>query len=126
MICRRGIEPQHGYWTIPGGFMEINETTEEGAIRETWEETRAKVEIDRLHGVYNMPEIDQVYFVYLANMLTPDFEHTPESTEIRLVKPSEIPWDEIAFRVLEKALRQYVEQTAYPKHGVHHETVFKR
>lgn len=109
LMCKRGIEPRLGYWTLPGGFMELNETTDEGAARETWEETRAKVDIQHLHGVYNIPHINQVYFFYLAKMRTPDFEITPESTEIKLVTKDEIPWEHLAFGVVEKALRQYLD-----------------
>ena len=123
MLCRRGIEPRLGFWTIPGGFMELDETTEQGAVRETWEETKAKVNIDRLFGVYNMPQINQVYFVYLASLTEPKFELTPESTEIRFFEASEIPWDDIAFRVIEKSLRQYVNDEKIGEHGVHHDVV---
>lgn len=107
-MCKRGIEPRANYWTLPGGFMEINETTEQGAIRETWEEARAKVEIVKLHGVYNIPRINQVYFFYLAKMLSPDFETTFESTEIKFCTKDEIPWDDLAFKVVDLALRQYI------------------
>lgn len=88
--------------------MELDETTEQGAIRETWEETRARVEIEHLHGIYNIPQINQVYFVYKANMLSADFEITTESTEIKLVHPNDIPWDDLAFHVMKKALEQYI------------------
>ena len=107
-MCRRGIEPRRGYWTLPAGFMELGETTEEGAVRETWEETRAQVDIKHLHGVYNIPEISQVYMIYLAQMRSPDFEVTPESTEIKLCLPNEIPWSDIAFWVMKMALEQYL------------------
>jgi len=88
--------------------MEMNETTEQGAVRETWEEARAKVDIQHLHGVYNIPTINQVYFFYLAKLRTPDFETTLESTEIKLVEKEDIPWDNLAFRVVEVALKQYL------------------
>lgn len=123
MLCKRGIEPRLGYWTIPGGFMELGETTEQGAIRETWEETRAKVTIERLFGVYNMPQINQVYFVYLADLTEPVFETTVESTEIKLLSPDEIPWDDIAFRVINTSLRQYVDDACTGRDGVHHDVV---
>lgn len=109
LLCKRGIEPRKDLWTLPAGFMELGETTEEGALRETWEETRANVQIERLHGIYNIPQIDQVYFMYLAQMRSPDFQTTPESTEIKLMHPDEIPWEDLAFKVIKKTLRQYVE-----------------
>ena len=88
--------------------MEVNETTELGAIRETWEEAKASVEIVHLHGIYNIPRINQVYVFYLAKMLTPDFETTIESTEIKLYDKKDIPWDQLAFKVVDTALRQYL------------------
>lgn len=123
MLCKRGIEPRLGYWTLPGGFMELGETTEQGAARETWEETRAEVDIQHLHGIYNMPQINQVYFVYKANMKSPDFELTPESTEIKLVAPEDIPWDLLAFKVMHKALKQYVNNDPTGNDGIHHEVI---
>ena len=120
MICKRGIEPRAGLWTLPAGFMELGETTEEGAIRETWEETRAKVEIQHLHGIYNIPQIDQVYFIYLAQMQSPAYELTPESTQIELVRKEDIPWDDIAFAVIKKALQDYIEGSPTPHNTVHH------
>lgn len=110
LLCKRGIEPRLGYWTLPGGFMELGETTEEGAIRETWEETRAKINVQGLHGIYNLPQIDQVYFIYLAEMQSPEFELTPESTDIKLFDVEDIPWDEMAFTVMKKALKHYIEK----------------
>jgi len=123
MICKRGIEPRVGLWTLPAGFMELGETTEEGAIRETWEETRAQVDIQHLHGVYNIPQIDQVYFIYLAQMRSPKFELTPESTQIELIDKVDIPWDKIAFPVIKQALTQYVEQGPAAFSEVHHSEI---
>ncbi len=107
LLCKRGIEPRLGYWTLPAGFMELGETTEQGAIRETWEETRARVDIDHLHGIYNIPHINQVYLIYRARMKTADFETTPESTQVELVDPAEIPWEQLAFRVMNRVLKEH-------------------
>lgn len=123
MLCKRGIEPRLGYWTIPGGFMELAETTEQGAARETFEETRAVVDIAALHGVYNIPFVNQVYLVYLADMRSPDFEITPESTEIKLLNPKDIPWDDLAFKAIAKSLRQYVDDLEYGQNRVYQETI---
>lgn len=123
MICRRGIEPQLGYWTLPAGFMELGETTEQGAIRETFEETRAEVEIEHLHGIYNIPQIDQVYFLYRAKMTSAKFEITPESTEIKLVSPQQIPWDELAFEVMKTALKQYADNEPSNHPDFHHQQI---
>ena len=72
LLCRRAIEPRRGYWTMPIGYMELGETTEQGALREVWEETLARAEIDALLGLYSIPEISQVHLIYRAHMLTPD------------------------------------------------------
>lgn len=126
MLCKRGIEPRLGYWTLPAGFMELGETTEQGAIRETWEESRAEVDIERLHGIYNIPHIDQVYFIYLARMRSAKFEITPESSEIELFRIKDIPWDSLAFRVMNKALEHYIEDTPAAFTEVHHAEIGPR
>ena len=123
LMCKRGIEPRKGYWTLPGGFMEMDETTEQGALRETWEETRARAEIVKLHGVYNIPQISQIYFFYLANLLAPDYETTFESIEIRLCEKKDIPWDQLAFKVVDLALKQYVDDKDNIQLPYHHSEI---
>ena len=51
LLCRRAIEPRHGFWTLPAGFMELGETTAQGALRETLEEARARVELGEVAQV---------------------------------------------------------------------------
>ena len=97
LVCRRAIEPRRGYWTIPAGYMELNETAEEGAAREVWEEARATVEIDRLMAVYNLPRISQVHMIFRARMLTPDFGPGPESEEVALLPWDDLPWADLAY-----------------------------
>ncbi|MFK8101314.1 MAG: NUDIX hydrolase [Saprospiraceae bacterium] len=97
LLCKRAIEPRHGYWNIPGGYMENGETVEEGAMREVWEEAFAKVEIIGLHTLYSIPHVNQVYLHFLAEMTTPDFEAGVESLEVALFKEEDIPWENIAF-----------------------------
>jgi ADP-ribose pyrophosphatase YjhB (NUDIX family) len=97
LLCRRAIEPRRGYWTIPAGYLELNETTSEGAIRETLEEARARIEIDALLAVYNIPRISQVQVMYAATLLSPDVAPGVETLETRLVGWDEIPWEEVAF-----------------------------
>jgi ADP-ribose pyrophosphatase YjhB (NUDIX family) len=107
LLCRRSIEPRSGYWTIPAGFLELNESTEEGACREAWEEARARIEIDALLAVYNIPHISQVQLMYRARLLSPDVEAADETSEVRLFSWEEIPWGELAFPTVESALQQY-------------------
>jgi ADP-ribose pyrophosphatase YjhB (NUDIX family) len=109
LLCRRAIEPKHGYWTLPAGFMENGETTLEGAARETWEEAGARIEISGLYTLYNLPHINQVYLMFRARLLDLDFKPGIESLETRLFSEAEIPWDEIAFRTVHATLEQYFD-----------------
>jgi len=112
LICRRGIEPRIGYWTIPAGFMENDETLEAGAAREAVEEARIQVEIGSLLLLANVTSARQVHVFFRSRMLTPHFATTHESTEVKLVEEREIPWDDLAFPSTEYALRRYVEDRA--------------
>ncbi len=112
LLCRRAIEPRAGLWTYPAGFMELGEGTEEAARRETLEEAKAKVEIGRLHSVLSLPHIGQVYLTFVGQLLAKQFGAGVESLEVRLFALSDIPWDEIAFPVVNTALRRYVDDVA--------------
>ncbi len=107
LLCRRAIEPRHGLWTLPAGFMENGETTQQGAARETWEEARAHIEVGELYSLFNLPRINQVYMLFRARLLDTDFGPGPESLEVRLFREDEIPWDEMAFPVVTKTLELY-------------------
>lgn len=119
LLCRRAIEPRVGLWTFPAGFMEIGESTEQAAIRETKEEAEADVAITSLYAVMSLPHIGQVYLVFRGRMLTACYEAGSESLEVRLFPLSGIPWNEIAFPVVKDALRRYVEDAASGHFGVH-------
>jgi len=107
LLCRRAINPRKGFWTIPAGYLELNETTMDGALREAWEEAYAKIEIDGLLAVYSIPRLSQVQLIYRARLATPHFAPGPETIETRLYDWSEIPWDELAFPSVRWALEQY-------------------
>src|SRR5690606_33542718 len=107
LMCRRAIEPRYGLWTLPGGFLENGETTLEGAMRETIEEAGARVRLEGLYTVYNLPHIDQVHLFFLATLLDLDFKSGKESLETRLLAHDEIPWDGIAFPAVGDTLRHY-------------------
>jgi len=107
MLCRRGIEPRYGKWTLPAGFMENNETVEEGAQRELLEESLATVTLGPLLTVLSVPYISQVHMMYVGTMAEPTFGVTPESTEIALFDEAEIPWKEIAFRTVSRSLEHF-------------------
>lgn len=109
LLCRRAIEPRYGLWTLPAGFMENGETTTEGAIRETLEEAGARVRLDGLYTLINIPDINQVYLLYRAQLLDLDYAPGEESLEVGLFRETEIPWDLIAFRTVHKTLEHYFQ-----------------
>jgi ADP-ribose pyrophosphatase YjhB (NUDIX family) len=109
LLCKRAIEPRLGTWTLPAGYMENGETTYEGAIRETWEEARASIEVQGLYLTANLPHINQVYMLFRAKLLNLNFEPGPESLEVELFDESDIPWSEISFPVIDAGLKLYLE-----------------
>jgi ADP-ribose pyrophosphatase YjhB (NUDIX family) len=109
LMCRRAIEPRRGRWTLPAGYLELNETTAEGAAREAWEEARARLEIDALLAVYDIPRISQVQLFFRARLLTETIAAGPESEAVALFRWSEIPWDDLAFPSVGWALHHYRE-----------------
>jgi ADP-ribose pyrophosphatase YjhB (NUDIX family) len=107
LLARRAIEPRQGFWTVPAGFLEVGETVEAGAVREAWEEVRARIRVDALLGIYNIAAIGQVYIVYRASLLSPEYGVGPESTEAAMFGWDEIPWTELAFPSIRWALQDY-------------------
>ena len=107
LLCRRAINPRNGFWTLPAGYMELNETSLEGAQREAWEEARASIEIERLLAVYNIPRLSQVQLIYVARLLSPAVEAGPESAEVGLFDWATIPWPDLAFPSVRWALEHY-------------------
>jgi len=109
LLCRRAIEPRLGYWTLPAGYLEVNESTMAGAEREALEEACARIAIEGLLAVYDIPRISQVQIIYRARLAEPDFEPGPESLEVRLFAWEEIPWDALAFPSVRWALDHFWE-----------------
>ena len=107
LLCRRAIPPRKGFWTLPAGFLELQESAAEGARREAWEEARAELEIDQLLAVYSIPRISQIQLIYRARLVSADVSAGPESEETGLFSWGEIPWDEIAFPSVHWALNDY-------------------
>lgn len=103
-MARRAIPPRTGYWTLPAGYLEQGETAEAGAMREAWEETRARITLDGLIGLYSIPRISLIQLIYRARLNTPDVAPGPESLEVALYDWADIPWDEIAFPSVRWAL----------------------
>jgi ADP-ribose pyrophosphatase YjhB (NUDIX family) len=119
LLCRRAIEPRLGWWTLPAGFMENNETLAQAAARETLEEANARVEIGDLYTIYSLPHISQVYFLFRAQLLDLDFSPGIESLDVKLMSEHEVPWEEIAFRVIHDPLRHYFKERNQGKLGFH-------
>lgn len=109
LLCRRAIEPRHGFWTVPAGFMEIGESLAEAARRETWEEALAQVEIGPLFAAVDVIHAAQLHVFFTGKLLRPEFGAGTESIETRLFRPEEIPWSELAFPSIRIALEQYLE-----------------
>jgi len=107
LLCRRAIEPRHGYWTVPAGFLENDETTREGAARETHEEACASVEIGAALSMTHVVHVNQVHLMYRAHMTSEDFAPGIESLETRLFSRQEIPWSELAFPSVRFCLEAY-------------------
>lgn len=104
LLCRRAIEPRRGFWTLPAGFMELGETVAEGAARETFEEAGAQIALGELLAVLSVVRVGQVHLFFRARLLSLDFAPGPESLEAQLFAPADIPWDELAFRTVRRAL----------------------
>jgi len=107
LLCRRAIEPRLGYWTLPAGFMENDETTSDAASRETEEEAGARVQLHELFSLINVPHVHQVHLFYRATLLDLDYAAGIESLEVAMFTEAEIPWSEIAFPTIEYTLRAF-------------------
>ena len=119
LLCRRAIEPRRGFWTLPAGFMELGESTADGALRETVEEAGAKVEMQALFSVISVVRVGQVHLFYRARMLDTSLDPGPESLEARLFREDEVPWDELAFRTVRQTLEWFFEDRRLGSFSVH-------
>ncbi|MBP8271370.1 MAG: NUDIX hydrolase [Sphaerotilus sp.] len=119
LLCRRNIEPRHGFWTLPGGFMELGETLAEGAARETVEEAGAHIELLDLYTVLNVVKVGQVHVFYRAALLDTVFDPGPETIEVRLFRQQDIPWHDLAFRTVRVTLERYFEDRARGQYRLH-------
>lgn len=119
LLCRRGIEPRHGYWTLPAGFMENGESTIAGAAREAWEEATARSDDLRLFAVYNLPRISQVYLMFRGSLRDGYACANEETLEVGLFDEADIPWKEIAFPVVSETLERWFEERRHGTSAVH-------
>ncbi len=109
LLCRRNIEPRFGFWTLPAGFLENAETSSEGALRETVEESCATIGNLVLYRIFNVAHTNQIHMFFRADMLNDQFSTTTESSDVRLFSFSEIPWSELAFPTVHKALMDFID-----------------
>jgi ADP-ribose pyrophosphatase YjhB (NUDIX family) len=119
LLCRRNIEPRYGLWTLPAGFMELGETTAEGALRETVEEAGARIELQGLFTLLNVARAGQVHLYYRARLHDTDFAPGPETIEAALFHEHEIPWDQLAFQTVRETLRHYFADRALGQFSLH-------
>ena len=119
LLCKRNIEPRWGKWTLPAGFMELNETVAEGAARETLEESGAVFELEGLFSLVNVAQVGQVHLFYRARLLSAQFDPGHETLEARLFTEAEIPWEEIAFRTVKETLTRYFDDRRSGKFSIH-------
>jgi ADP-ribose pyrophosphatase YjhB (NUDIX family) len=119
LLCKRAIEPRHGFWTLPAGFMELGETVEGGALRETAEEAGANIELQDLFTMISVVRVGQVHLFYRARMTDTKLDPGPETLEARLFHEHEVPWDQIAFRTVKDTLQHFFacrREGSYPLH----------
>ena len=119
LLCKRNIEPRKGKWTLPAGFMELGESTAEGAARETIEEAGASFTMGNLLTVMSVPRVGQVHLYYLAELLNDEFNPGFETQETKMFLESEITWGELAFRTVQETLKFYFSDKASGQFGVH-------
>lgn len=123
LMCKRAIEPRYGKWTLPAGFMEREETSAEGAARETMEEAGAVIQIQHLYTVIDIPRISQMHMYYLAQCTRPDLDPGPESLEAGFFDIEDIPWSELAFESVRSTLEHYLEDLKLNQFSTHHYTI---
>jgi ADP-ribose pyrophosphatase YjhB (NUDIX family) len=126
LLCRRAIEPRRGYWTVPAGFMENGETLQQAAARESHEEALAEVTIGSLLAVVHVLHAEQVHVFFRASLPAAHYAAGPESLEVELVAPADIPWADLAFPSTDFALRRYLEDKAAAREPCHFTTIDRR
>jgi ADP-ribose pyrophosphatase YjhB (NUDIX family) len=126
LLCRRAIEPRYGYWTLPAGFMENDETAGQAALRETLEEAGARIELTAPFSLISVPYVNQVHLFYRARLLDLEFRPGDESLEVALHAEPQIPWKEIAFRTVGLTLKHWFADRKAGTFGFHAEDVAPR
>ena len=125
LMCKRAIEPRYGLWTLPAGFMENGESTLQAAERETSEEACAKVKDSKLFALFNLPQINQVYMMFVSELVALDFSPGEETLECCLYEKQDIPWDSIAFPTITYSLKFFFEDRKSGVFKLHCGDVFR-
>ena len=110
VLLRRGIEPGRGLWAQPGGFLEVDETVTEAAVRETLEETGLVVEPGEIVGLYSRLEAAVVVLAFEARVVRGEYRLNTEALEIEAFRPDAIPWKGIAFKTTYWAIRDWLNR----------------
>ena len=126
LLCRRAIEPRYGYWTLPAGFMENDETAAQAALRETLEEAGARIELLAPFSMISVPTVNQVHLFYRARLLDLEFDPGEESLEVALVEEAQVPWKDIAFRTVGLTLKHWYADRKAGSFGFHAEDIAPR
>ncbi len=126
LLCKRAIEPRVGLWTVPAGFLENGESLLQGAWRETKEETQADVDMKDILTIFNIPQINQIYVIYRADIEDNSFGPTSESLDVQLFSYDEVPWEELAFPFVPKTINHYYECLKTKKFNLHTEDIIRR
>lgn len=123
LLCERNIEPRKNYWTLPAGFLEIGESSPQGALRETREEAGARVTLGDLYAIWDVPHTQQVHLYWLATLDDTHFAPGPESVRCQLFGVDEIPWADLSFETVRTTLEHYRDDHASGSFGVHHAVI---
>ena len=126
LLCQRAIEPRYGLWTLPAGFLENEETIVQGAMRETAEEANARVENMQLFCLFSIAHINQVYAMYRGDLVDGKASAGEESLDVALLQEHEIPWQAIAFQVINETLKRYYQDRARGEFKTHYADIIRQ
>ncbi|HEY0285426.1 MAG TPA: NUDIX hydrolase [Pseudomonas sp.] len=119
LLCQRAIAPRPGTWTLPAGFMESGETTEQAALRETWEESGVRAKIVSPYSIFSVPQISEVYIIFRAQALEVTRDFGPETLACRFFAPADIPWESIYYPAIRQILERYIQEREAGIYGIY-------
>ncbi|MFK8018735.1 MAG: NUDIX domain-containing protein [Pseudomonadales bacterium] len=109
---KRAEEPRRGYWVIPAGYLERDESLGQGAARELYEETNLPVRYDTmaLYTLGTLRYTNEVYVVFRAELESVAYQANHEILEVGLFDESNAPWDDLAYPVVESYIRRFYSE----------------